>query len=107
MAYDVIDAHASMTIYGCMAHARRKFKDCYKYEPEKAEHAITEIGKLYAKERRLRETGAVAEHRREVRQKKARPRLEALTLNQLALSSCSIPVVQRNHAYRAPQCLAR
>ena len=39
---------------------------------------ITEIRKLYAIERRLRETGADAEQRREVPQKEARPVREAL-----------------------------
>ena len=78
VAYDIFDAHPSMTVYACMAHARRKFNDCRKYEPEKARHVLEELGKLYAIERRLRETGADAEQRREVRQKEARPVLEAL-----------------------------
>lgn len=28
VAYDVFDAHRSVTDYGCMAHTRRKFYDC-------------------------------------------------------------------------------
>ena len=77
-AYDIFDTHPSMTIYACMAHARRKFEDCKNYEPEKAKHVITKIRKLYAIERKLRESGADAEQRREMRQKKARPVLEKL-----------------------------
>ena len=78
VVYDVFDMHPSMTIYACMAHARRKFEDCKNYEPEKAKHVLKEIRKLYAIERRLRETGADAEQRREMRQEKARPVLEKL-----------------------------
>ncbi len=78
VAYDVFDAHPSMTVYACMAHARRKFNDCLTYEPDKAEHVLKEIRKLYAIERRLREEGASADRRREVRQEEARPVLEKL-----------------------------
>ena len=78
LAYDVFDAHPSMTVFACMAQARRKFKDCLKYEPEKAEHVITETRKLYAIERQLRESAASAEERLKVPQGEARPILEAL-----------------------------
>ncbi len=78
VAYNVFEAHPSMTVYGCMAHAWRKFYDCRSYEPEKAEHVLTKIRRLYAIERRLREEGASAERLREVRQEEARPVLEAL-----------------------------
>ncbi len=78
VAYDVFEAHPSMTVYGCMAHARRKFYDCLEYEPEKAEYVLEKIRQLYAIERRLREEGASAERRRDVRQQEARPVLEKL-----------------------------
>ena len=78
VAYDVFEAHPSMTVYRCIAHARRKFYDCRSYEPEKAEHVLTKIRRLYAIERRLREEGASADRRREVRQEEARPVLEKL-----------------------------
>ena len=76
VAYDVFDAHPSMTVYACMAHARRKFYDCRTYEPEKAEYVLKQIRHLYAIERRLR--NASADRRREVRHQEARPVLEKL-----------------------------
>ncbi len=78
VAYNVFDAHPSMTVYGCMAHARRKFYDCRSYEPEKAEHVLTKIRRLYAIERRLREEEASPARRRQVRQEQAQPVLAAL-----------------------------
>ena len=37
VAYDVCNAHSSMTVYECMAHERRKFNDRFTYEPDKAD----------------------------------------------------------------------
>ena len=78
VAYEAFDVHPSITLYGCMAHARRKFYDCRTYEPEKAEHVLKQFGRVYTVERTLREEGADAARRRAVRQENARPVLEAL-----------------------------
>ena len=78
VVYQVFDTHPSMTTYGCLAHARRKFYDCRTYEPEKAEHVLKQLGRVYKVERDLREEGADAARRRAVRQEKAAPVLNAL-----------------------------
>ena len=77
-AYEAFDVHPSITTYGCMAHARRKFSDCFESEPEKARYVLEQIKLLYKIERRLRERSAGAEERRQVRQDEAKPVLEAL-----------------------------
>ncbi len=77
-AYEAFDVHPSITTYGCMAHARRKFYDCRPYEPEKAEHVLGQLRRLYTIERPLRERGTSPAQRRTVRQEKAAPILKAL-----------------------------
>ncbi len=78
VAYDIFDADPSVTLYACMAHARRKFFDCKTYEPDKAAHVLKEIRKLYLIERWLRKTGASADVRQQLRQERAGPVLEEL-----------------------------
>ena len=78
VVYDVFDTYPRVTVYGCMAHARRKFFEARAYEPARGRHVLREIRRLYKIERGLREAGACADRRRAVRQAEARPVLERL-----------------------------
>ena len=76
--YDGFDRHTEITTYACMAHARRYFHDCLESDPKEAGYVLGQIRALYAIERQLREQQATAAVRCHIRQKKARPILEAL-----------------------------
>ncbi len=78
VVYDAFGTRGGITLFGCMAHARRKFFDCRKKEPKKVRHVMEEIRQLYAIERGLRKEGAGPARRVEVRQEEARPVLEKL-----------------------------
>jgi len=68
-AYDGFEKQ--LTLYNCWAHARRYFFEAQDNAKELAEHALLEIGKLYAIEREIRE--ATHEERKQVRQERALP----------------------------------
>ena len=71
--YDVFDCHKSITIFGCMAHARRKFYEARDSEPQKAGYVLEQLKKIYAIEREAREQGACPALRRQMRQERAGP----------------------------------
>ena len=54
-AYDAFELQRSITAYGCMAHARRKFYEAQGSEPDKAGYVLGQIKLLYDIERLLRE----------------------------------------------------
>ncbi len=58
VVYDAFGTRGGITLFGCMARARRKFYDCRKKEPKKVRHVMEEIRQLYAIERGLRKEGA-------------------------------------------------
>ncbi|RMF71739.1 MAG: IS66 family transposase, partial [Alphaproteobacteria bacterium] len=60
----------------CWAHVRRKFHDARATDKARAEHAIAQIGRLYAIERRMHD--APAERRLAARQEEAKPIVEQL-----------------------------
>jgi transposase len=68
-AYEHFDRLPGITTCGCWAHARRYFFEAKDNDAEKAEHALTEIRRLYAIEREI--AGASPEERRRVRQERA------------------------------------
>jgi transposase len=72
-AYDAFDDLEQITAYGCWAHARRYFYEALDNAPDRAEHALAEIGRLYEVERVLREQEASPEERRRLRQEQAVP----------------------------------
>ena len=76
--YDGYDAIEGITSYGCWAHARRYFHEARTNAPERAEHALAEIGQLYAVERVLREREVSPEERCRLRQEQAVPVLERI-----------------------------
>ena len=58
---------------GCLAHARRKFNDALKLDPQDREAAavLLLMGKLYAVEKEAREVGATQEQRLAMRQQRS------------------------------------
>jgi transposase len=75
--YDYFDGKG-ITLMHCMAHARRKFDEALGNDKQRAEHAITEIQKLYAIERKAKDGNYTHQQRYELRQKEAVPILESL-----------------------------
>ena len=77
-AYDAFGKNKKISLIHCMAHARRKFEHAKDNHKVLAEHVLTEMQKLYTVERISREAKLSIEDRRNERQKKALPVLEAL-----------------------------
>lgn len=81
--------HKGITLYACMAHARRYFEKALDNDKQTAEYALTVIQSLYAIERKLAENQDQKEIRR-IRQQEALPILTEwkvwLDKQQLALS---------------------
>ncbi|WMJ71721.1 IS66 family transposase [Cytophagaceae bacterium ABcell3] len=68
--YNVYDMFANIkgiTLFHCMAHARRMFEKALDNDKENAEHALKEFQKLYDIERKAREAGMSFEERKESR----------------------------------------
>src|SRR4051812_38131956 len=68
--------NSGITVLHCMAHARRKFYEALANDQPRAEHGLTQIGKLYAIERRAKELDD--EQRLALRKQEAVPVLESL-----------------------------
>lgn len=77
-AYEGFAQEEGIATYACWAHARRNFYQARDNDVERAAHVLDQIKLLYAVERRLREQGASAKTRRDVRQEEAVPVLDAL-----------------------------
>ncbi len=54
-AYDVFDKQKDIVLLACMAHARRKFDEALKNDPEGADYVLSQMQKLYDVERQARE----------------------------------------------------
>jgi transposase len=67
-----------ITLLHCMAHGRRKFDEALGNDRQRAEHALAEIQKLYAIERRAKEENHTHGQRCVIRQEEALPILKAL-----------------------------
>lgn len=75
--YDAVYEDGRVKEAACMAHVRRKFFDLYEaHKSPVAKEALERIAALYAIEEEIR--GRAADERREVRQQRSRPLLEAL-----------------------------
>lgn len=68
----------TITLLHCMAHARRKFDEALDNDKQRAEHALTEMQKLYAIERKAKEGNYTHEQRCALRKQEAAPILKAL-----------------------------
>ncbi len=75
-AYDQFALRNDIQILNCMAHARRYFKDAENNDLERASFALTEIQKLYAIEREIKELSS--EEKLRIRQQQAVPILKEL-----------------------------
>lgn len=79
--YAVYDHYAKkeeVTHLGCWAHARRYFDRALDNDPQRAQHALREIQKLYAIERKVKETNLNPEQIKEVRLEQALPIINEL-----------------------------
>jgi len=77
-AYNKFNNQKDITLVGCMAHARRYFDKALDNDKSRAEHALSEIQKLYAFERMAKENGYSHEKRHAYRLENAQPIMEEL-----------------------------
>jgi transposase len=89
--YDVVFQSGQVTEVGCMAHARRRFFDALDDEKEQAGHALAVLRRLYDIEREAKDLGLDFSARRELRQREAKPLLEAMHAWLLALKPTILP----------------
>lgn len=75
---EIKKTYPKITVSHCMAHARRKFEQALENDRERASHVMTEIQRLYAIERMVREEELDIEATLKVRQQQAIPILDAL-----------------------------
>jgi hypothetical protein len=75
--YESLD-NKKITLFHCMAHARRKFDEALKDDRLRANHVLSEMQKLYAIERTCREMKYSFQQRYELRQEKSIPVLKGL-----------------------------
>lgn len=76
--YEYFGNVEGITLVGCMAHARRKFKEALDNDRSRAEHVLTVMHKLYAIERVAKDAGLSYGQRYVLRQEEAVPILEEL-----------------------------
>lgn len=74
--YNAIANREGITHIACMAHARRKFEAAMENDPQRANHALVEIQKLYAMERDFQENQVPVEKIKELRGQDATPILK-------------------------------
>jgi len=72
-AYDQLDNIKGIITIGCWAHARRKFEQALENDPVPARHALMEIQKLYAIERKATEGNYTPEQTKELRRIESYP----------------------------------
>lgn len=77
-AYDIYEKKDGITLYGCMAHARRKFENSKENDPQRAEYVLERMQKLYMVEREAREKGLSFEQRKTLRIEQSLPVLQEL-----------------------------
>jgi hypothetical protein len=67
-----------ITLFHCMAHARRKFDEALNNDRDRAEYVLLQVQKLYDVERTCRELNYSHQQRYELRQEKSLPVLKNL-----------------------------
>jgi transposase len=77
VAYDIYENKKDVVLLGCWAHARRKFEEALKNDPERARFALEHIQLLYRLERQAEDEDMTKEQIKELRQTKAYPLLQA------------------------------
>jgi transposase len=78
VVYDVFKNKDDVTVMHCMAHARRMFYESQDSDKDRAVHALAEIGKLYAIERKATGQSLDQTGRMELRREEALPILNGL-----------------------------
>lgn len=76
--YEDFGNKPGVTLFHCMAHARRKFDEAKDNDAARASYALTEIQKLYAVEREAIQNEFTVEQRTALRQEKSVPILKNL-----------------------------
>ena len=76
--YDDYENRSGITLFHCMAHARRKFDEALENDKELASHVLTQMQKLYALEQTGRDQSLSVEELYSLRQQQALPILESL-----------------------------
>ena len=76
-AYDQFEGRKGITMYGCWAHARRKFVDALDENRAKATEAICYIRRLYKVESDADEASLTPEERKDLRLKESYPAIRA------------------------------
>lgn len=77
-AYNTYENKDGITLFGCMAHARRKFEQAKENDPKRAEYVLERMQKLYMTEREAREKGLSFDQRKELRSEQSLPVLKEL-----------------------------
>jgi transposase len=78
VAYDIYEKKDGITLFGCMAHARRKFEKAKDNDLKRAEYVLERMQQLYLIEREAREKGLSPEQRKELRAEQSLPVLKEL-----------------------------
>jgi transposase len=73
VAYDIYEKRDGITLFGCMAHARRKFEKAKDNDLERAEYVLERMQKLYMTEREAREKSLSFDQRKELRAEQSLP----------------------------------
>ena len=77
-AYNDFSKIPGITLFNCMAHARRKFSEALQNDKDRAGFVLTQIQKLYAIERHITENDLGGEDKLEYRKQTALPILKDL-----------------------------
>lgn len=77
-AYDLYENKEGITLYGCLAHSRRKYEISKDNDPQRAEYVLDRMRKLYMVEREARESNLTYDQRKELRIEKSLPVLQEL-----------------------------
>ena len=78
VAYDIYEKKDGITLFGCMAHARRKFEKAKDNDLKRAEYVLERMQQLYLTEREAREKGLSFEQRKELRVEQSLPVIKEL-----------------------------
>jgi transposase len=76
-AYAQYARKVGLTHAQCWAHTRRAYFEAKGVEPQRAEHALEMIGKLYDVETEIRDRGLTGDAKRALRREKAAPKVKA------------------------------
>jgi len=78
VAYDIYEKKDGIILFGCMAHARRKFEKAKDNDLKRAEYVLERMRQLYMIEREAREQGLSFDQRRELREEQSLPVLQEM-----------------------------